>query len=81
MTVAYLEIVELPTGEIVLRRSDEEDAEPLVTMAFSQELQEYLQGDQFEIAQVMLDACIEEVGRRSEDDVDGIYVPEDRVLH
>ncbi|WP_299726493.1 hypothetical protein [uncultured Endozoicomonas sp.] len=80
MSVSFLEIVELPSGEIVLRRSDEEDAEPLVTMSFSQELVDFLQGDQFEIARVMLDACIEEVGRKTETDA-GEYIPEDRVLH
>ena len=80
MSVSFLEIVELPSGEIVLRRSDEENAEPLVTMTFSHELQEFLQGDQFEIARVMLDACIDELGRKTESEV-GEYIPENRVLH
>ncbi|MGB1272275.1 MAG: hypothetical protein ACPG5T_09385 [Endozoicomonas sp.] len=80
MSATFLEIVELPSGEIVLRRSDEESAEPLVTMTFSQELLEFLQGDQFEVARIMLDACIYEVSRKTEAGTEG-YIPENRVLH
>ena len=80
MSASFLEIVELPTGEIVLRRSDEEQSEPLVTMSFSQELLEFLQGDQIEIATAMLDTCIAEVGRKVEPDA-GEYIPDHRVLH
>ncbi len=80
MSATFLEIVELPSGEIVLRRSDEENAEPLITMSFSKELLDFLQGDQFEVARVMLDACIEEVGRKTESETSE-YIPEDRILH
>ncbi|MBO9496033.1 hypothetical protein J7438_18385 [Thalassotalea sp. G20_0] len=80
MSASFLEIVELPSGEIVLRRSDEENAEPLVTMSFSRELLDFLQGDQVEVAKAMLDACIAEVGRKTEADA-GEYIPENRVLH
>lgn len=80
MTGTFLEIIELPSGEIVLRRSDEEDAEPLIKMTFSKEVQEYLQGDHFDIAQVMIDACINEVERKSDMDAEE-YIPEDRILH
>ena len=80
MSAIYLEIIELATGEIVLRRSDEEDAEPLVRLSFSDELQHFLEGDQFEIARVMLNSCIEEISRKT--DMDAVeYVPEHRVLH
>lgn len=80
MTGTFLEIIELPSGEIVLRRSDEENAEPLVKMTFSQEVLEYLQGDHFDVAKAMIDACISEVERKSDMDSDE-YIPEDRVLH
>ena len=80
MSASFLEIVELPSGEIVLRRSDEESAEPLVTMSFSQELLDFLQGDQVEVARAMLDTCIAEVGRKTEAEVDQ-YIPDHRVLH
>jgi len=80
MSASFLEIIELPSGEIILRRSDEDNAEPLVTMSFSQELLEFLQGDQIEIAKAMLDTCIAEVGRKIEPDA-GEYIPDHRVLH
>ena len=80
MSATFLEIVELPSGEIVLRRSGEENADPLITMSFSKELLDFLQGDQFEVARVMLDACIEEVGRKTESETSE-YIPENRILH
>lgn len=80
MTGTFLEIIELPSGEIVLRRSDEENAEPLIKMTFSEEVLEYLQGDHFDVAKAMIDACINEVERKS-DKESGDYIPEDRVLH
>ncbi|KEI71835.1 hypothetical protein [Endozoicomonas elysicola] len=80
MSASFLEIVELPSGEIVLRRSDEESAEPLVTMSFSQELLDFLQGDQVEVARAMLDACIAEVGRKTEAEAEE-HIPENRILH
>ncbi len=80
MSASFLEIVELPSGEIVLRRSDEENTEPLVTMSFSQELLDFLQGEQVEVARAMLDACIAEVGRKTESEAEE-YIPENRVLH
>ena len=80
MTGSFLEIIELPSGEIVLRRSDEEDAEPLIKMTFSKEVLEYLQGDHFDVAKAMIDACINEVERKSDMESED-YIPDDRVLH
>jgi len=44
MSAPYLEIVELPSGEIVLRRSDSTAGQslPLVTIRFSDEAREHL---------------------------------------
>ena len=80
MSASFLEIVELPSGEIVLRRSDEENAEPLITMTFSKEVMEYLQGEHFDVANAMFDAGINEVDRKNESRLEG-YIPENRVLH
>lgn len=80
MSASFLEIVELPSGEIVLRRSDEDDAEPLITMTFSKEVLEFLQGEHFDVASAMFDACLNEVDRKSEAQVEG-HIPQDRVLH
>ncbi len=68
MSTSFLEIVELPSGEIVLRRSDEENAEPLLKMTFSEEILDYLQGDYFDVAKAMIDACIHEVSRKTDDE-------------
>ncbi|WP_062269986.1 hypothetical protein [Endozoicomonas arenosclerae] len=79
MAASFLEIVELPTGEIVLRRSDEE-GEPLLTMKFSEEAKVYLEGEHLQVAKAMFDAGMQEVAEitrpQSEEEI-----PENRVLH
>ncbi|WP_426417858.1 hypothetical protein [Aestuariirhabdus sp. LZHN29] len=64
MPASYLEIVELPTGEIVLQRSDEE--EPLVTIDFSEEAKLFLQEGHVEVAKAMINAGIAVVGSMAE---------------
>lgn len=54
---SYLELVELPNGDIVLQRS-EDDGEPLVTIRFSSESRDYLAGAPLEVARVMIQAGI-----------------------
>ena len=81
MSASFLEIVELPSGEIVLRRSDEEDT-PLLTLNFSEEAKVYLQGNHLDVAKAMFDAGINEVSRQGdlrESQDDDLSV--DRVLH
>ncbi|WP_263079396.1 hypothetical protein [Endozoicomonas sp. Mp262] len=79
MAAAFLEIVELSDGEIVLRRSDDE--EPLLTLTFSEEAKSFLQGAHLEVAKVMFDAGINEVSRQGESQGNVAEVPEKRVLH
>lgn len=76
MVASFLEIVELPNGEIVLRRSD--DGSPLLTLNFSEEAKAFLQGNHLDVAKLILDAGIDEVSRQglSQDDLS-----EERVLH
>ncbi|MCL6414754.1 hypothetical protein MIB92_03750 [Aestuariirhabdus sp. Z084] len=64
MPASYLEIVELPSGEIVLQRSDEE--EPLVTINFSEEAKLFLQEGHVEVAKAMINAGIAMVGSMAE---------------
>ncbi|RRJ84658.1 hypothetical protein [Aestuariirhabdus litorea] len=64
MPASYLEIVELPTGEIVLQRSDDE--EPLVTIDFSEEAKLFLQEGHVEVAKAMINAGIAVVGSMAE---------------
>lgn len=70
-TSSILEIVELPSGEIVLRRStdDETNPEPLVRISFSGEAKDIL-GDMLpEIGRAMISTGIEMVGAMYDQDV------------
>ncbi len=83
MAGSYLEIVELPSGEIALRRSDEAD-NPLVTINFSDEAREFLEDNYIEVAKAMMSAALNEAGRVHEvveTEVEEIVIPEERVLH
>lgn len=55
MDVDLLEIIELPDGDIVLRRADEE-GEPLVKISFSPESELMLQSMKMDIARIMIEA-------------------------
>jgi len=77
MPTAFLEIVELSDGRIVLRRGD--DQEPLVTLDFSADARAFLQGQQVEVAKAMLNTGVQMAGRLAEG---GLINEEDsRVLH
>lgn len=58
MPAALLEIVDLGDGEIVLQRADQ-DAEPLVTIQFSEESRIYLMDNGLEVAKAMIQAGIQ----------------------
>ena len=64
MPTAFLEIVELPDGRIVLRRGD--DQESLVTLEFSADALAFLQGQQVEVAKAMLNVGVQMAGRLAE---------------
>lgn len=61
MKEAYLEIVELDDGEIVLRPASEdgEETSALVTLKISDETKNYLQDRYFELAKCMFHAGID----------------------
>lgn len=61
MPTSFLEIVQLPTGEFALRRSDDEST-PLVRIRFSQEAKEMLQDNDLAVAKAMITAGIEAAG-------------------
>ncbi|RHW22561.1 hypothetical protein [Pseudomonas jilinensis] len=79
MPSPFLEIVELADGKVALRRSDEE-GEPLLTIEFSADAQEYLQGHYIEVAKAMISAGMQVAGQVMDEDEDD-YIPEHRVLH
>ncbi len=58
--LSYLELVELANGDIVLQDSENED-KPLVTIRFSEEAKEHIQGSGLDLARVMIQAGLEAV--------------------
>ncbi len=67
MSSAFLEIVELPDGRIVLRRSEEETA--LVTLTFSSEARGFLKARYIDIAKEMFHAGLLAAGHLAEEEV------------
>tara|TARA_B110000503_G_scaffold100965_1_gene150982 strand:- start:36 stop:293 length:258 start_codon:yes stop_codon:yes gene_type:complete len=58
MSVSLLEIVVLPNGDIALQRANKKD-EPLISISFSEEVQEFLLDAKMDMAKVMIDAGVE----------------------
>ena len=65
MSSSFLEIVELPNGDIVLQRADDDDT-PLVTIQFSEESKEYLLDNALEVARAMIQAGIQTAAQMAE---------------
>jgi hypothetical protein len=65
VAAAVLEIVDRGEGEIVLKRT-EDDAEPLVTISFSEEAMIYMMDNGLEVAKVMIQAGIQAAAAISE---------------
>lgn len=65
MSTAFLEIVELPDGRIVLRRSEEEGA--LVTLTFSSEARGFLKTRYIDVAKEMFHAGLLAAGHLAEE--------------
>ena len=55
---SYLELVELPNGDIVLQRSDD-DGEPLVVISFSEASRQFMAVPPLEVARAMIQAGIQ----------------------
>lgn len=64
-SASFLEIVELPSGEVVLRRTDSSEGsnEPLVTIHFSEEAKAYLGSHTGEVGRGMIGAGVQLVGQ------------------
>ncbi len=58
MSRSLFEIVVLPNGDIALQRANEKD-EPLISISFSDEVQEFLLEAKMDVAKVMIDSGIE----------------------
>lgn len=74
--LAYLELVELANGDIVLQRSEGDD-KPLVMIRFSSEAREQIPGSCLEIARVMVQAGLEAAQVVSEELSEGEIEAED----
>jgi hypothetical protein len=62
---SFLEIVEMPNGDIALQRSDD-DGEPMVVIQFSEESRIYLLDNTLEVARAMIQAGIQAAAELSE---------------
>ena len=84
MSSSLLEIIELPDGDIILQRADE-DGEPLVEIRFSDETRVYLMDGALEVARAMIQAGIQAAARLAEQgDIEVTEEPvesQPRVLH
>lgn len=69
MSSSLYEIVELSSGEIALRRSDD-DGEPLVYIRFSEESEFHLREQKIEIAKAMIEAGIYAAAEMADEEVD-----------
>lgn len=76
---SYLEIVELESGEVILRRADGE-GENLVTISFSEETRVFLDNQTMDVGKAMIGAGLSMVGEMYDmDDNEG--TSEHRVIH
>jgi hypothetical protein len=62
---SFLEIVEMPNGDVVLQRADD-DGEPLVVIQFSEETKVYLMDGSLEVARAMIQAGIQATAQMAE---------------
>ncbi len=82
MSSSFYEILELSSGEIVLKRSgDEHSREPLVTLKFSEESKAFLGSGRFEVAKAMIEAGMEAASELAAETQDEIAVDTTEVEH
>lgn len=61
MSSTLYEIIELPNGDIVLQRADDE-GEPLVSIRFSADSLSFMREGKFDVAKAMIEAGMEAAG-------------------
>jgi hypothetical protein len=81
---SVLEIVELPDGDIVLRRADD-DSEPLLNIRFSDETDASMPQIRLEVAKAMIQAGIQAYAELTEqvayEEAEADMVPVEHVVH
>ena len=83
MSNALYEIVMLPNGDVVLQRTDEQEA-PLVTISFSQDAKAMLNEHRITVAKAMIDAGIDAVDDLSRSTAEDEFIyseSEEHTLH
>lgn len=63
--VDFFEILELSNGDVVLKKSDDESGEIIVTIQFSNDVKESLKNHHVDVAHAMIEAGIKKVGELS----------------
>lgn len=66
MSTAFLEIVELENGDVVLQSEGGNDSTPMVRISFSKQAKSYMQGRGMDIARVMIHAGLQAVSQVAE---------------
>lgn len=74
------EIIELPNGDVALRRADEA-GEPLVSISFSEESLYFLNEAKIDIAKAMIEAGLEAAGEIQEVKEEDELNHESHILH
>ena len=80
MSSAFLEIIELPDGDFVLQKADE-NGDPLVTITFSKDAKEFLKDHNVTVAKAMINAGIQTVGVISKQMAESDLEDEFRTVH
>ena len=84
MSSSVFEIVELPDGDIVLKRADD-DGEPLLNIRFSEETNAHMPHLRLEVAKAMIQAGIQAYAELSEqvayEEADADVMPVEHVVH
>jgi len=82
MSSPTFEILELSSGEIILKRSgDENNTEPLVTLKFSEESVAFLGAARFEVAKAMIEAGMEAANELAEQSSEEIIQEGSEIFH
>ena len=83
MSSSIYEILELSSGEIVLKRSGDENnsSEPLVTLKFSEESIAFLGAARFEVAKAMIEAGMDAATNLAEQNSEEIIQEENEIVH
>ena len=80
MSSAFLEIIELPSGDFALQKAGEE-GDALVTITFSKDAKKYLKEHKVTVAKAMIGAGIQTVGAISRQMAELEAEEENRMVH